>query len=114
MVSVLRCTRLRRHRRLKLARSSLRVGDKEIDLALLTVPTDEEATPEQAVVFKHGKKLLGRCANAVRVASHSPKLAQSIFGFIVAALREEVTEVLPVRTKVLVILKTSTLNACRY
>lgn len=87
---------------------------RETGLALLKIPTDAEATPEQAVVFKHGKQLLGRVANAVRVASHSPKLAQSILGFIVAALREEVTEVLSVRTKVLVILKTSTLNACRY
>jgi hypothetical protein len=90
------------------------VGEREINLALLRIPSDEEATAEQAIVFKHGKRLLGRVANAVRVASHSPRLAQSILGFIVAALREEITEVLPVRTKVLVILKTSTLNACSY
>ncbi len=90
------------------------VKNKETHLALLAIPTDDDATPEQAVLFRHGKKLLGRVANAVRVASHSPKLAQSIFGFIVAALREEVTEILPLRTKVLVILKTSTLNACEY
>ncbi len=83
-------------------------------MALLKIPSDAEVSPEQEVLFKHATKLLGRTANAIRVASHSPKLAQSILGFIVAALREEVTDVLPVRTKVLVILKTSTLNACVY
>ena len=83
-------------------------------MAHVTIPSDEEATPEQAVVFQHSKKMFGRVANAVRVASHTPKLAQSIFSFIVAGLREEITGNLPVRTKVLVILKTSTLNACTY
>jgi len=83
-------------------------------LALLKIPSDDDATPEQAILFKHTKKLLGRVANAIRVASHSPKIAQTIVGFIVPALREEITGNLPARTKVLVILKTSTLNACRY
>ena len=54
-------------------------------MALLNIPSDAEASPEQAVLFKHATTLLGRTANAVRVASHSPKLAQSILGFIVAA-----------------------------
>jgi len=83
-------------------------------MAHISIPSDEEATPEQAVVFEHSKKMLGRVANAVRIASHTPKLAQSILGFIVAALREEITETLPVRTKALIILKTSTLNGCAY
>ena len=83
-------------------------------MAHLRIPSDDEATPEQEVVFEHSKQMFGRVANAVRVASHSPKLAQSIFSFIVAALREEITENLPVRTKALVILKTSTLNDCAY
>ncbi len=83
-------------------------------MAFVKIPTDAEATPEQAVLFKHTTKLLGRVANAIRVASHSPKVAQSVVGFIVPALREEITGNLPVRTKVLVILKTSTLNACNY
>ena len=83
-------------------------------MAHLTIPSDDEATREQKIVFEHSKQMFGRVANAVRVASHSPKLAQSIFSFIVAALREEITENLPVRTKALVILKTSTLNDCAY
>ena len=83
-------------------------------MAYVSIPSDKEATPDQTVVFEHSKKMFGRVANAVRVASHTPKLAQSIFSFIVAALREEITKNLPVRTKALVILKTSTLNGCAY
>ncbi|MDA0239214.1 MAG: hypothetical protein O3A84_04185 [Proteobacteria bacterium] len=83
-------------------------------MAHLPIPSDDEANPDQAVLFKHSHKMFGRVANAVRVASHTPKLAQSIFSFIVASLRQEITENLPVRTKCLVILKTSTLNGCAY
>ena len=39
---------------------------------------------------------------------------QMLFGFIVASLREEITDLVDVRTKCLVILKTSTLNGCAY
>ena len=83
-------------------------------MALLPIISDEEAGPEARTLFEHSTKMFGRVANAVRVAAHSPKLAQSIFSFIVAALREEVTGILDVRTKTLVILKTSMLNGCKY
>ena len=83
-------------------------------MALLSIISDEEASPLAATIIKHSKQMFGRTANAVRVAAHTPKLAQSIFGFIVSSLREEITENLPVRTKCLVILKTSTLNGCAY
>ena len=58
--------------------------------------------------------MFGRIANAVRTACLSPRLGQALFGFIITLLRAEVTNVLDVRTKTLVQLKTSTLNACRY
>ena len=83
-------------------------------MAHLPIISDEEAGPEARALFEHSTKMFGRVANAIRVAAHSPKLAQSIFGFLVAALREEVTEILDVRTKTLVILKTSMLNGCKY
>ena len=83
-------------------------------MALVPILSDEDASPEAQVMYKHSKLMFGRVANAMRVASHSPKLAQSIFGFIVASLREEITGILDVRTKTLVILKTSMLNGCRY
>ena len=83
-------------------------------MAYVRIVSDDEATEEQKVVIKHSNELFGRTANAVRAATNSPRLGQSIFGFIVAALREEITDILPVRTKCLVILKTSTLNGCAY
>lgn len=76
--------------------------------------TDEEAGPEQQALFRHSTNMFGRVANAIRTAAHSPKLAQSIYGFIVAALREEITGILDKRTKTMVILKTSMLNGCKY
>lgn len=83
-------------------------------MAHLPIISDEEAGPEARTLFEHSTKMFGRVANAIRVAAHSPKLAQSIFGFLVAALRQEVTGILDVRTKTLVILKTSMLNGCKY
>ena len=83
-------------------------------MALISIPTDQEASTTQNIIFTHSKTLLGRVANAVRVGSHAPKLMQILFGFIVSSLREEITENLPVKTKCLVILKTSTLNGCAY
>lgn len=83
-------------------------------MAHLHIPTDDEASSEQEVLFRYSTEMFGRVANAVRVASHTPKLAQSIFSFIVSSLRHEITENLAVRLKALVILKTSTLNDCAY
>jgi|TARA_B100000959_G_C14820293_1_gene557536 hypothetical protein len=83
-------------------------------MSLIPIPTDDEANPLQKSMFEHSKKILGRVANAVRVGSHTPKLMQSLFGFIVSSLRQEITENLPVRTKCLTIIKTSTLNGCAY
>lgn len=83
-------------------------------MAQLPIISDAEAGPEAKVLFEHSTQMFGRVANAIRIAAHSPKLAQSIFGFLVAALREEVTGILDVRTKAMVILRTSMLNGCKY
>lgn len=83
-------------------------------MALLPLVTDEQASPEAKVLFKYCKILLGRVVNAMRVAAHSPKVAQPLVGFMVAALRKEVSGNLDVRIKTLVILKTSMLNGCTY
>lgn len=83
-------------------------------MALLPIISDHDASAEAKIMIEHSDKMFGRTANAMRVAAHSPKLAQAIFGFILAALREEITNNLPIRTKTLVILKTSTLNGCKY
>ena len=76
-------------------------------MAQLPYISDEEATGLVATLYKHNP-------NAIRVAAHSPKLAQAIFGFNVPALREEITGNLPVRLKALIILKTSMLNGCAH
>ena len=83
-------------------------------MSLIPIVTDEEASPEQAVLFKHCTKMLGRVANALRVAAHTPKVAQALLGFMIPALREEVSGVLSVRIKARAILKTSMLNGCGY
>ena len=83
-------------------------------MALLSVIDDESASPEAAVLFEHCEVLMGRVANSVRMAAHSPKVAQPLVGFMIAALRKEISGVLDVRIKALVILKTSTLNGCNY
>jgi len=83
-------------------------------MSLIPIVTDEEASPEQAVLFQHCSKMLGRVANALRVAAHSPKVAQALLGFMIPAIREEVSGVLDVRIKALAILKTSMLNGCDY
>ena len=63
-------------------------------MSLITIIPDEEASEEGSVIFRHSKQMFGRVANAVRVASHSPKIAQSLFSFIVSGLREEISEIL--------------------
>jgi uncharacterized peroxidase-related enzyme len=83
-------------------------------MSLIPVVTDDEANPQQAVLFEHCSKMLGRVANALRVAAHAPKIAQALLGFMIPALREEITGALSIEVKVLAILKTSMLNGCDY
>jgi uncharacterized peroxidase-related enzyme len=83
-------------------------------MSLIPIVSDEEASPEQLLLFQHCSKMLGRVANALRVAAHSPKVAQALLGFMIPAIREEVTGALSIRIKTLAILKTSMLNGCDY
>ncbi len=83
-------------------------------MSLIPIVTDQEANGEQAAIFDGARNMLGRVANAIRVASHAPRIAQPLLGFMVAALREEVTGALSIKVKALAILKTSMLNGCAY
>ena len=83
-------------------------------MAALPIISDAEASAEARVLFEHCTKMLGRTANALRVAAHSPRVAQPLVGFMIAALRQEVSGILDVKTKTLIILKTSMLNGCSY
>jgi len=84
------------------------------DMPLIPLITDEEAGPEQKVLFENADRLFGRLANAHRVSAHTPRIAQVLYGFIVATQRKEITGNLEVRPKLLATLKTSMLNACNY
>ena len=83
-------------------------------MAVLPYIDDETASAEALVLFAHADGLLGRVSNAIRMAAHSPRVAQPLLGFMLAAIRHEISGVLDMRTKALVILKTSTLNGCDY
>ena len=83
-------------------------------MSLIPVISDEEASPEVQALFKNIKKMYGRVANAIRVAAHTPRIAQVLFGFIVASQRSEISGSLAKRVKGLVTLKTSLLNGCNY
>ncbi|NQV99761.1 MAG: carboxymuconolactone decarboxylase family protein [Rhodospirillales bacterium] len=83
-------------------------------MAMISYPDDDNLSADQEVLFDHAKTLMGRLANAVRMGGQSPRLMQPLMGFMVAALRHEVSGILPMEIKSLVILKTSTLNGCAY
>ena len=86
----------------------------EFIMSLIPIVSDEEASPEVQVLFKNVKKMYGRVANAIRVAAHTQRVAQVLFGFIVATQRSEVSGSLTKKIKALVGLKTSLLNGCNY
>ena len=83
-------------------------------MALLPYVQDDTNSREVQILFEHCRSLLGRVSNAIRVAAHTPRVAQPLVGFMVSALRTEVSGVLEMRIKALIILKTSTLNGCAY
>jgi len=83
-------------------------------MALLPYVQDDTNSREVQILFEHCRSLLGRISNAIRVAAHTPRVAQPLVGFMVSALRTEVSGVLEMRIKALIILKTSTLNGCAY
>ena len=85
-----------------------------IEMSLISIVTDDEASPEQKVLFKNAARLFGRLANAIRVAAHSPRITQVLYGFIVAVNRKEISGNLDVRPRLLATLKTSMLNGCNY
>lgn len=83
-------------------------------MALLAYVNDDTESKEARVFFGHVKGLMGRVANALRIAAQVPEIAQPLVGFMIPTLRTEITNNVPVRIKTLVILKTSFLNGCSY
>ena len=76
--------------------------------------TDEEATSIAKELFATSNELLGRTANLQRILAHSPYLARWFLPLVAAVRQPKAGAVSDVRLRNLAILKTSTLNGCRY
>lgn len=76
--------------------------------------SDEEATGPAKDLFEASNKMLGRTANLIRILAHSPYVARWIMPFIAAVRQPDAGAVSDVRLRNLAVLKTSTLNECKY
>jgi alkylhydroperoxidase family enzyme len=76
--------------------------------------TDEEATGVAREIFVSSDQLLGRTANLLRILAHSPHVARWFLPFVTAVRQPNAGAVSDVRLRNLAVLKTSTLNGCRY
>ena len=76
--------------------------------------TDQEATGVVKDVFEASNKLLGRTANLLRILAHSPYLARWFLPLVAAVRQPTAGAVSPARLRNLAVLKTSTINGCKY
>jgi hypothetical protein len=76
--------------------------------------SDEEATGIAKELFATSNELLGRTANLQRILAHSPYLARWFLPLVAAVRQPKAGAVSDVKLRNLAILKTSTLNGCRY
>jgi hypothetical protein len=76
--------------------------------------SDDEATGTAREIFDSSNQLLGRTANLLRILAHSPHLARWFLPFVAAVRQPNAGAVSDVRLRNLAVLKTSTLNECRY
>jgi alkylhydroperoxidase family enzyme len=76
--------------------------------------SDEEATGIVKDVFATSNELLGRTANLMRILAHSPYLARWFLPLVAAIRQPHAGAVSDARLRNLAVLKTSTLNGCRY
>ena len=76
--------------------------------------TDEEATGPAREMFEASNRMLGRVANLQRILAHSPHVARWFLPHIAAVRQPTAGAVSDVRLRNLAVLKTSTLNGCRY
>ena len=75
---------------------------------------DAEATGIAKQVFEASDELLGRTANLQRIVAHSPYLARWFLPLVAAIRQPNAGAVSDVRLRNLAVLKTSTVNGCRY
>ena len=76
--------------------------------------TDEEATGPAKELFEASNQMLGRTANLMRILAHSPYLARWTLPFIAAVRQPNAGAVSDVPLRTLAVLKTSTVNDCKY
>ncbi|HTP95117.1 MAG TPA: hypothetical protein VMK05_04670 [Burkholderiales bacterium] len=76
--------------------------------------SDDEASGTVKDIFATSNRLLGRTANLLRILSHSPQLAKWFLPLVAAVRQPSAGAVSAVRLRNLAVLKTSTLNGCRY
>jgi alkylhydroperoxidase family enzyme len=75
---------------------------------------DEEATGPVKDLFDASNRLLGRTANLLRILAHSPYVARWFLPLVAAVRQPNAGAVTPARLRNLAVLKTSTINGCRY
>lgn len=76
--------------------------------------SDEEATGPAKELFEASNQMLGRTANLMRILAHSPYLARWTLPFIAAVRQPNAGAVSDARLRNLAVLKTSTVNGCKY
>jgi alkylhydroperoxidase family enzyme len=75
---------------------------------------DEQATGAVKDLFEASNQLLGRTANLLRILAHSPYVARWFLPLVAAVRQPNAGAVTPARLRNLAVLKTSTINGCRY
>ena len=76
--------------------------------------SDEEATGVAKEIFQSSNQLLGRTANLLRILAHSPHVARWFLPFVAAVRQPTAGAVSDARLRNLAVLKTSTINGCKY
>jgi alkylhydroperoxidase family enzyme len=76
--------------------------------------SDNEAQGAVRDLFERSNELLGRTANLLRILAHSPAVARWFLPLVAAVRQPQAGAVSDVRLRNLAVLKTSTLNGCRY
>ena len=76
--------------------------------------SDDEASGPVKEMFEASNRLLGRTANLSRILAHSPYLARWFLPLVAAVRQPQAGAITPVRLRNLAVLKTSTINGCRY
>ena len=76
--------------------------------------TDQEATGPAKDLFEASNQMLGRTANLQRILVHSPYVARWFLPLVAAVRQPKAGAVSDARLRNLAVLKTSTINGCKY